>query len=83
MGRGNYGWIRRCQEQTETGVKWEARAESEHDELEEEWGGWAPEQACCPTEEQGRCSWQITLCLDAMVSLGRLRGWEEGYQHGT
>lgn len=28
MGRGNYGWIRRCQEQTETGVKWEARAKS-------------------------------------------------------
>lgn len=57
--------------------------EFEHDVLEQGWGGWAPKRACCLAEEQGRCSWQITLCLDVVVLLGRWRGWEESYQHGV
>lgn len=52
--------------------------EFEHDILEQGWGGWVPGRACCPAGEQGRCSWQITLCLDVTALLGRWRGWEEG-----
>lgn len=64
-------------------LRLENEQEFEHDVLEQGWGGWAPKRACCPAEEQGRCSWQITLCLDVVVLLGRWRGWEESYQHGV